>query len=226
MTQNPTSVAEITATSVDDCLPIGCIVNSNSHMDYTVEIFKEHDRERPPRSEECGFGQPVFIRKTIDGTEFVIMAVIYDTRLVDPDQGRSGPRLAQTDQHQFTPGYVEEKTTLAGVALLGTAEVTSDGSIANPDHTMPEWTLEVDDQVLHCPPEMTAAFHTVSEDNLQLAYIDRLLNVAGPLGAEVTLGLVDRLRVAIQGDGVNHRVLDVIERNVKWQARTDRGVVR
>lgn len=210
---------------VDDCLAVGCIVNSNSHMDYTVEIFNETDRNRAPEPDERGFGQPVFIRKTIGGTDYAVMGVIYDTILVDPDQGRSGPRLAQGDQPQFTPGYIEERTTLAGVALLGTAEVAEDGTIAAPSHQMPRWTLSVDDHVHQSPRGVTKTFHTGEEGQLQIAYIERLLDVAGSLGAEVTLSLIERLREMFDEED-HQRVLSVIERDIRWRSSVDRGVMR
>ena len=221
MTEEP---PETESTDVDSCVRIGSIVSSNSHLDYVVEVFKERDCDRPPKLHEREVGQPVFIKKTIDGTEHVVMGVIYDTQLVDPDQGRTGPRLAQDDQAQFTPGYIEERTTLAGVALLGTAVITDDRTIAEPTHQMPRWTLEVEDTVFHCPDEFTVEFHTI-DDQLQLAYIDRLVDIAGDLGAEVIVALIDRLRRTLPDDNPNQRVLDVVEQNIQWQARERRGVV-
>lgn len=209
---------------VDSCVKIGSIVSSNSHLDYVVEVFKERDCARPPELHEREFGQPVFIKKTIAGSEHAVMGVIYDTQLVDPDQGRTGPRLAQDDQAQFTPGYIEERTTLAGVALLGTAVITDDRMIAEPTHQMPRWTLEVEDTVFHCPDEITVAFHTFDE-KLQLAYMDRLVDIAGTLGAEVIVGVIDRLRGMLPDNDPNQRILDVVEQNVEWQARERRGVV-
>ena len=213
-----------TVADVDSCVRIGSIVSSNSHLDYVVEVFKERDCDRPPELHEREFGQPVFIKKTINGTEHAVIGVIYDTQLVDPDQGRTGPRLAQDDQAQFTPGYIEERTTLAGVALLGTATITDDRTIANPSHQMPRWTLEVEDTVFHCPDELTAQFHTVN-GQIQLAYIDRLVDIAGDLGAEVIVALIDRLRSTLPDDDQSQRVLDVVEKNIQWQARERRGVV-
>ena len=210
--------------NVDSCVRIGSIISSNSHLDYVVEVFKERDCDRPPELHEREFGQPVFIKKTINGTEHAVMGVIYDTQLVDPDQGRTGPRLAQDDQAQFTPGYIEERTTLTGVALLGTAVITEDRTIAEPTHQMPRWTLEVDDTVFHCPDELTIDFHTV-EGQIQLAYIDRLVDIAGDLGAEVIIALIDRLRRMLPDDDQSQRVLDVVEQNIQWQARERRGVV-
>jgi len=209
---------------LDSPVRIGSIVSSNSHLDYVVEVYKERDCERPPELHEREFGQPVFIKKTVNGTEHAIMGVIYNTQLVDPDQGRTGPRLAQDDQAQFTPGYIEERTTLAGVALLGTAVITDDLSITDPTHEMPRWTLEVDDTVFHCPDEITRSFHKIN-DQIQLAYIDRLVDIAGDLGAEVIVALIDRLRGLLPEDDPNQQVLDVVEQNVQWQARERRGVV-
>ena len=212
------------AIDVDSCVRIGSIVSSNSHLDYVVEVFKERDCDRPPELHEREFGQPIFIKKTIAGSEHAVIGVIYDTQLVDPDQGRTGPRLAQDDQAQFTPGYIEERTTLAGVALLGTAIISDDRTIVNPSHQMPRWTLEVEDTVFHCPDELTANFHTV-DGQIQLAYIDRLVDIAGDLGAEVIVALIDRLRSTLPDDDQSQRVLDVVEKNIQWQARERRGVV-
>jgi hypothetical protein len=225
MTSN-TAEQAVEAATLDDCLAIGSIVNSNNHMDYTVEIYNEHDRERAPEPHERGFGQPVFIRQSIEGTSYAVMGVIYDTTLVNPDQGRSGPRLAPPEQDRFTPGYVEECTTLAGVALLGTAQINADDMIHDPSHRMPRWTLSIDDTVYQCPDGVTQAFHTTSDGDFQMAYVDRLIDIAGMLGTEVTVALIARLRETLADDDTTHRVLDVIERNVRWQASTDRGVVQ
>jgi hypothetical protein len=193
-------------------------------LDYIAEVYKDRDCDRPPKLHEREFGQPVFIKKIVDGTEHAIVGVIYDTQLVDPDQGRTGPRLAQDDQAQFTPGYIEERTTLAGIALLGTAVVTNDRTLTDPSHQMPRWTLEVDDTVYHCPDPLVESFHRV-DGKVQLAYMDRLVDIAGDFGSEVVVALVDRLRGMLPEDDPNQRVLDVVEQNVQWQAREQRGVV-
>jgi len=221
MTDTPPDEA---SADLESCVRIGSIVSSNSHLDYVVEVYKDRDCDRPPELHEREFGQPVFIKKTVDGTEHAVMGVIYDTQLVDPDQGRTGPRLAQDDQAQFTPGYIQERTTLAGVALLGTAEITEDGELKNPTHQMPRWTLEVEDTVFQCPDEVVVSFHSVDEQ-IQLAYMDRLLDIAGDLGSEVIVSLIDRLRRMLPDDDTNQRVLDVVEKNVQWQAREQRGMI-
>jgi hypothetical protein len=209
---------------VDSCVRIGSIVSSNSHVDYIAEVYRERDCSRPPELHEREFGQLVFIRKVVDGTEYAIVGVIYDTQLVDPEQGRTGPRLAQDDQAQFTPGYIEERTTLIGIALLGITVVTEDRTIADPSHEMPRWTLEVDDTVYHCPEQFTGTFHRV-DGRVQLGYVDRLVDIAGDLGAEVVVTLIGRVRATLPDDDPDHRVLDVVEQNVTWQAHEQREVV-
>lgn len=209
----------------DTDLELGSIVTSHSHMDYVAEVFTERAREHPPDREDYTFGQPVYVETTIDGDDHAVVGVIYDTQLVNPDQGQAGPRLAPDRQEMFTPGYVEEKQTLIGIALLGYAALAdSDGParLTSPRHEMPPWTLSVDDIVYRLSPEGIRTFHRVDGD-LRLGYYQRLLDVAGPFGAEVTVALVQQLQ-ALTEDSTP--VLDVIEKNVKWQANADRGVVR
>jgi hypothetical protein len=89
---------------------------------------------------------------------------------------------------------------------------------------MPRWTLEVEDTVFQCPDQAMVSFHSVDEQ-IQLAYMDRLLDIAGDLGSEVIVSLIDRLRRMLPDDDSNQRVLDVVEKNVQWQAREQRGMI-
>lgn len=210
--------------SADD-VELGSIVHSNNHMDYIVELYRERDRDRPPEKQDYQFGQPVYARQSVDGTHYGLLGVVYDTHLVDPDQGRAGPRLAAERQEMFTPGYVQDKQTLLGVALLGYAPIQgTDGgwTVGEPSHEMPPWTLDVDDLVWKLSPAGIREFHLV-DGGLRLGYYQRLLDVAGDFGAEVAIALIDRLRSVT---AVDAGVLDVIERNIRWQSTSDRGVVR
>jgi hypothetical protein len=224
MTNDTDPDAETAVLSEAD-VELGSIVHSNSHMDYVVELYRERDRDRPPEKEDYQFGQPVYARQAVDETQYGIFGVVYDTQLVDPDQGRSGPRLAAERQEMFTPGYVQEKRTLLGVALLGYAPldgVEGGWTVGDPSQDMPPWTLDVDDVVWKLSPDGIRAFHLV-DGELSLGYYQRLLDVAGDFGAEVTIALIDRLRAVTDVDA---DVLDVIERNIRWQSTTDRGVIR
>lgn len=209
-------------------LTLGSIVQSHSHMDYVAEAYRDKEREEPPEKHDYEFGQPVYVLQTVRGDEYAVVGVIYDTKLVDPDQGRDGPRLSAPDQEMLVPGYVNEKQTLLGIALLGFSRLKpvdgTDGAyrFAEVNHDMPRWTLDVDDLVYKLPPEGFRQFH-VTEDGFSLQYYDRLVSTADRFGAEVTLRVLDHLRTVAD---VDEELLDVIEQKVHWESSSDRGVVR
>jgi hypothetical protein len=203
---------------------LGTVVESNSQMDYAVEVYREPDREEPPGPDDYEFGQPVYARTTVAGDEYALVGVVYDAKLVAPDQGRETPRLSTPDQDVFVPSYVDERQTILGVAALGYAELTEndDGwEFESVDQRMPRWTLDVDDAIRKLSPSGFEQFHE-GPDGLRLQYYDRLLATAGAFGAEVVLALLDRLEQI----GVDDDLLDVIEQQVRWSNATDRGVVR
>lgn len=210
----------------EDDVEIGCIVHSNNHMDYVVEVYRDRDRNRPPEKHEYAFGQPVYVQQTVQGDDYVVFGVVYDTQIVDPDQGRAGPRLAAERQDVFTPGYVQEKQTVLGVAFLGyaTVEESEEGwRIEEVSHEMPPWTLEVDMLVQEVSDDAFLRLHTVDGD-LKLGYYQRLLSTAESFGSEVSLSILERLR-RVTGSETDD-MLDVLERNIRWQSTSDRGVVR
>jgi hypothetical protein len=210
----------------EDDVEIGCIVHSNNHMDYVVEVYRDRDRNRPPEKHEYAFGQPVYVQQTVQRDDYMVFGVVYDTQIVDPDQGRAGPRLAAERQDVFTPGYVQEKQTVLGVAFLGyaTVEESEKGwSIEEVSHEMPPWTLEVDMLVQEVPNDAFLRLHTVDGD-LKLGYYQRLLSTAESFGSEVSLSILERLR-RVTGSETDD-MLDVLERNIRWQSTSDRGVVR
>ncbi len=206
-------------------LTLGTVAESHSQMDYVVEVYRERERERPPEKQDYKFGQPVYTTTTIHGTEYALIGVVYDSRLVDPDQGRASPRLSNPDQELFVPGYVDEKRTLLGVAFLGyaTLEQASEGSnFADISQGMPPWTLEIDDSIRKLPREGFEQFHFPDGD-LRVQYYDRLISTADRFGAEVILALLDRLR---DGTSADEELLNVIEQKVRWETSSDRGVIR
>jgi hypothetical protein len=194
---------------------IGCIARSNSHVDYVVKAYREGERADPPTPDDHAFGQPVYAERTVDGDPHAVIGVVYDSRLVDPAQGSDGPRLSVPDQELLVPGYVEEKRTLLGVALLGHARL-DDGRFAAVHQRMPRWTLDVDDPIRRLAPAGVRAFHRAGGSNavdgandapagaggpepagVRMRYVDRLLSTADRFGPEVVLELVDRVRAAL-----------------------------
>lgn len=225
MTQ-PDSTSDKPALTESD-LTLGTVAESRSQMDYVVEVYRERERERAPEKQDYEFGQPVYSTTTVRGDEFAVIGVIYDSKLVDPDQGREGPRLSNPDQEMFVPGYVDEKRTLLGIAFLGFAQLSphseEDGyDLIDVEQGMPRWTLDIDDPVSKLSTAGFRQFH-FPDNTLRVQYYDRLVSTADRFGAEVTLSLIDRLRSNTEAD---ENMLDVIEQKVRWEASSDRGVVR
>lgn len=196
---------------------LGKVIGSNSHIDYICEIYNEGMRENPPDPTDYEFGQFVYISKEIQGRQRCFIGVIYDTQIVDPDQGRTGPRFAQPEeQNIFQPTYVDEKQVLAGIALLGYVEV-DDGEIIDVDHSIPRWTLEVDDVVQKLDDEDMVSFHTV-DGEVKLEYYQRMVDVAGGFAEDILSQILGRLQEEKPGEA---DALQVIKQNLEWQTRME-----
>jgi hypothetical protein len=201
----------------EDDMELGKIVGSKSHIDYVCEIYNDGVRESPPDPTDYEFGQFVYIEKEIQDRSCHLIGVIYDTQIVDPDQGRTGPRLSQPEeQNIFQPSYVDEKQVLAGIALLGyvTAE---NGEIEETDHSIPRWTLEVDDVVAKLPEEDMVKFHGVGGE-VKLEYYQRMVDVAEGFAEDILSQILERLKQEKPGEA---DALDVIQRNLEWQTKME-----
>jgi hypothetical protein len=201
----------------EDDTQLGKVVGSNSHIDYVCEIYSDGMRENPPDPTDYEFGQFVYIQKEIGDRECCFVGVIYDTHIVDPDQGRTGPRLAEPEeQNIFQPSYVDEKQVLTGIALLGHVTV-EDGEIIGADHSIPRWTLEVDDVVRKLSDEEMVAFHEV-DGEVKLEYYQRVVDVAGGFAEDILSQILERLKQERPGEA---DALDVIQRNLEWQTKME-----
>jgi hypothetical protein len=194
---------------------IGSIIGSNSHIDYVGEVYTETMRENPPEPTDFEFGQFVYVLREVQGQQRAFIGIIYDTQIVDPDQGRSGPRLAQPEeQNIFQPSYVDEKQVLTGIALLGHAKV-EDGDLVDPEHSIPRWTLEIDDVVQKLSEEDVIRFHEV-DDEVRLEYYQRIVDVAGGFAEDILGQILNRLKQEKPGES---DALDVIQKNLEWQTK-------
>lgn len=200
-----------------DDTDLGKIIGSNSHIDYVCEIYNPGVRENPPDPTDYEFGQFVYVDKEIQGRDRGFVGVIYDTRIVDPDQGRTGPRLTQPEeQNIFQPTYVDEKQVLAGIALLGYVEL-EDGDIVDVNHTIPRWTLEVDDVVQKMDEQDMIRFHEVGGE-VKLEYYQRMVDIAGGFAEDILSQILSRLMEEKPGEA---DALQVIQRNLEWQTKME-----
>ncbi len=200
-------------------IELGQILESKSHIDYICEIYKEEMREHPPDPTDYGFGQFVYIKKDIEGKTRLFIGVIYDTRIVDPDQGRAGPKLSQPDeQNVFQPTYVDEKKILVGITLLGHLSI-EEGEIVYIDHSIPRWTLEVDDVVYKLPDKKMVKFH-ILDGEIKLEYYQRIIDVAEGFGGDIIIQILEKLK---QERPEEREALNVIQKNLEWKTKIKGG---
>lgn len=194
---------------------LGKIVGSNSHIDYVCEIYNKGMREEPPDPTDYEFGQFVYIKKEIEDLVRCFIGVIYDTEIVDPDQGRIGPRLSQPEeQNVFQPSYVDEKQVIASIALLGHV-ILEDEKIVETDHSIPRWTLEVDDVVRKLSDDAMVRFHEIDEE-IKLEYYQRLVDVAEGFAEDILSQILGQLEKEKPEEA---NVLNVIQKNLRWQTK-------
>lgn len=196
---------------------IGKILNSNSHIDYVCEVFRERDREESLSPTDYQFGQFVGVKKKIDEKEIDVIGVIYNSQIMDPEQGRAGPRLSSPEeQEMFNPSYVDEKMTLVGVSLLGFCEIDGSG-YCSIEHKVPPWTLEIDDIVRKLSDEEIVSFHEI-DGKINLGYYQNLSEIAGPLGFDLLSNIIGQLKELKPEE---EKVLDVIQKNIEYKKRIE-----
>ncbi len=191
---------------------IGKILGSESQIDYLCEIYRSTDVEDPPSPSDHRFGQFVSVTKEIDDTRVEFVGIIYDSKIVNPDQGRTVPSLSRPeDQELFHPSYIDERKTLAGIAMLGYIRSSEEGSDER-KHCVPPWTLEVDDIVKKLSREEMVSFHEF-EEGIKLGYYQNLLKIAGPLGKDLLSNIVSRLK---EEKPEESKSLSLIEKNLEF----------
>lgn len=196
----------------EDHEEIGKILGSKSQIDYVCEVYKGRDVEQPPSPSDHRFGRFVAVSKQIEEKQVEFVGTIYDSKIVDPDQGRAGSRLSSPeDQELFHPSYVDEKKKLVGIALLGYIE-SSEEETETKKHCIPPWTLEVDDVVKKLSKEEMVSFHEF-EDGIELGYYQNLLEIAGPLGKDLLSYIVSRLK---EERPEEKKSLSLIEKNLEF----------
>ncbi len=203
----------------EDNLEIGKIIGSQSQTHYICEVYRDADRENPPGKQDHEFGQFVYVLDKEMSSNKLHVGVIFNTQIVDPDQGRTGPRHSEPDeQNAFNPGYVDEKRVLKDIAMVGTAEL--DGETLNEvRHSVPVTSLEVDDVVRKMNKEWLKEFHS-DDGELKLEYLENLSNVADDFSSEVTSRILTQLKDLRPDDS---ETLKVIQQSIEWKAKR-RGI--
>ncbi len=196
---------------------LGKIVNSSSHIEYLCQVHNPGEIERAPAPEDYGFGTFVGVERGDGG---LLVGVIYNTTLLNPEFGTLGPRLSpEEDLAVFTPDYLNEKVTLVAVFILG--EVGPD---ARPRQGVPQMAAAIDARVRRLSDEEITSFHRPAggqpsvSGRLALAYLPTLATMNSPLAAPLALAILGRLRELFPREAQH---LAVLESNLAWKSRVE-----
>ena len=188
---------------------MGKLVKSNSHTDYTCQVYGLGEVEAPPSPADYAFG--TFARIPLGESRGYLVGIIYDTVLLNPDFGNLGPRISPApDLAVFSPDYLAEKVTLVGIAAVGT--VASDGTAT---HGVPPLAAQIDALVERMDDDAVRAFHRETNGGVRLGYAPLLLTLGSPLARHLLLHVVDHL-TALFPDQAAH--LSVLRGELAWQA--------
>ena len=190
---------------------IGKIVSAPSHIEYVCQISQAGEVAEAPGPADHAFGTLVRIGTAAPPA---IVGLIYDTVLLNPDYGTLGPRLSPApDLAVFSPDYLNEKATLAGIVAVG----CWDGKGA-PVHGVPPHTAQIDALVESMDDQEVRAFHASGAGSVRLGYAPLLIAQGRPLARHLLLAVIERLATLCPEAG---RQLEVLRANVGWRAAVE-----
>jgi hypothetical protein len=187
---------------------IGRIVSSISHVDYVCQIYGPGETERPPEPADYGFGAFVAIQRPEGG---LLVGVIYNTTLMNPEYGNLGPRLSpQEDLAVFSPDYLAEKAVVTAIYILGAME--TNGAVRQ---GVPVVAAGIDSQVRRLTREEIVVFHS-SASGLKLAYLPMLTAMNNPLAPHLMLQIIEQLERLFPHEAQR---LAILGSNLAWKSR-------
>jgi hypothetical protein len=186
---------------------IAKIIKSNSHVDYSARILDSLETDASPTMDDYHFGQ--FVR--ISAGERVVVGVIYDSLLINPDYGNFGPRLTtpREQNNVFMPDYLNEQGVLIGLLLLGWQD--SQGA----HQGVPRVVLPINSHVETMTTEEILAFHRDGRGTLQLAYYAHVSTHANLFAFPLLTAIVDQLDRLT--DATERARLAVLRKSLTWQ---------
>lgn len=186
---------------------IAKIIKSNSHVDYSARILDSLETDASPKLDDYHFGQ--FVR--IPAGERVVVGVIYDSLLINPDYGNFGPRLTTPREHNnvFMPDYLNEQGVLIGLLLLGWRDAQG------ARQGVPGVVLPINSHVETMTPEEILAFHRDDRGSLQLAYYAHVTTHANLFAFPLLTAIVDQLDGL--ADEPERARLAVLRKSLTWQ---------
>jgi hypothetical protein len=191
---------------------LGKIVSSESHLQYYCQVYSPHEIDGAPRPDDYGLGNYVSVHLE-DGRALV--AIIYDTRLHNPEFGAFGPRLSSEDELAvFSPDYLSEVRTLVNLVVVG---YVGDDGLAH--HDAPPVAPIANAEVWLMSDDDVRAFHQ-DEGEVRLGYLPLLINLARttPVMTQAILRVLEHLQAVFPSGPASMR-LRLVRQNLSWQFR-------
>ena len=231
-----------------NCMIIGKIVASESHISYVGQIFGPGEVEAPPASCDYAFGRfvccPIHHGNppgTVSSADAApapgspervstsVIGVIYDTRLLNPAFGTLGPRLSTEAQTTlFTPDYIAETTVLVSVITLGIMELCLEPNpVSRPDvvsitQGIPAPALGLGSLLETMSDEDVRAFHYFGQPGeaprLHLEYLPHVIAQRHSLLGLLALNIIDQLERLFADQAT---ILSIIKRNFAWRLKIE-----
>ena len=184
---------------------IAKIVSSNSHIDYIARVIDARDADDAPKSEDHCFGQFVELGTSDEHT----VGVIYDSRLVNPEYGSFGPRIAPHAAH-VNPDFVQEKGILIGILLLGAIDASGRSLHGIPPKIVPSGSV-----VRKAETDQVKRFHSDGDGAIHLHYYAQVVANAGQFAIPLLSSIIDQLSAhCTESDAQRLRVL---KDSLMWQ---------
>ena len=186
---------------------IGKIVTSNAHTDYVCQIYGPGEIDPLPQAPDYAFGTFVAIELDADA---MLVGVIYNTLLVNPDYGNLGPRLSPREETEiFTPDYLSETATLVGIVALGWFD-----GMGAARQGVPPLAAGVNAPVRRLDDGEVRRFHGAAAGKLALRYMPFLMQQGNPLLPPLMVNIVDRLAMLFPEQD---QQLAVVRNNLAWR---------
>jgi hypothetical protein len=189
-------------------MKIAKIVKSNSHIDYIGRVLDRLDSAEPPAAEHYQFGQFV----SIPTDSQVMVGIVYNSQLINPEYGRLGPRLSSSADMNavFSPDLVNEQGVLIGLLLVGWIEENGTSH-----QGVPRTVIAVNSEVITMSEEEVRSFHTDKNNRLALRYYSQVITHARQFAPQLLLAVLDQLET-IFGDTSKSEIA-VLRRTLNWQ---------
>lgn len=188
---------------------LGKIVSSESHLLYHVRIFDASECAIPPKPKDFSLGTFVAISNA-DAAELIV-GIVANTRLINPEGGHFGPRLTIPHEQNavFAPDYLSDVGVLISVLLLG--RISNEAGVQG----IPPTVLPVGSEAKVLPNEEIVSFHKDQRGRFQMRYYPLLMEMGPGFSMTLIQSVCDTLDGLLEHD--EKRILSVVRKNVVWQ---------